>query len=230
MAYTVTVQSVVDMARIHADMKSSGFISDDEALALFNAAYAELYDELIGSFENYFVSEFDISINPGLDTYDLPADFYKIVGVDFQVNTNTYITLKPFDESARNMSITTNNSVPSGTIRLRYAPSPTIFTSLTQTFDGISGWDRLIALLMGMDMLDAEQSSSDALARKYGRTLQRIKDMAAPRDMGFPATVSDSYIPSIQIIYGALRYRLYGDTMKLLSTEYLGADGSPPFW
>lgn len=229
MAYTVTLQSVIDRAKTHADMKSSGFISDVEALAMFNECYAELYDELIGSFENYFVSDFNISIAPGEDTYDLPTDFYKIVGVDFEVNNGTYITLRTYDESARNMSITTNNTIPSGTVRLRYVPAPTIFTSLSQTMDGIAGWDRLISLLVAMDMLDAEESDSSAIARKYARTLQRVRDMAAPRDTGMPATVGDLTRPNIQWIYGALRYRLYGNDIRFMSTEFLGAESFPPF-
>lgn len=231
MAYTVTVQSVVDRAKTHADMKSSGFISDSEALAMFNECYAELYDELVGSFENYFSSEFNIAIAPGTDTYDLPADFYKIIGVDYEVNNGTFITLRPFDESARNMSITTNNTIPTGNILLRYIPAPTIYTSMSQTMDGVSGWDRLVGLLMAMDMLDAEESDSSAIARKYARTLQRIRDMAAPRDTGMPSTVGDIYISNIQYVYGALRYRLYGDTIRMMSTELLGADQmSPPFF
>lgn len=225
MAYTVTVQSVVDRAKTHADMKSSGFISDAEALAMFNECYAELYDELVGSFENYFVSESNTTIAPGTDTYNLPADFYKIVGVDFEVNSGTFITLRPFDESARNQSITTNNTIPSGTIRMRYIPAPRIYTALSQTMDGVAGWDRLVGLLMAMDMLDAEESDSSAIARKYARTLQRVRDMAAPRDTGMPATVGDLSRPNVQWIYGALRYRLYGDTIHLMSTEFLGSDG-----
>lgn len=229
MAYTVTIQSVIDRAKTHADMKSSGFISPAEGLAMFNEAYAELYDELVGSFENYFATDEDITIVPGQDMYALPDDFYKLLGVDFQVNNNAYITLKPFDEAERNVTLTTNINIPSGTIKLRYVPAAEIFTDPTVSVDFINGWDRLLSLLMGIDMLDAEESESGALSRKYARTLQRVRDMAAPRDAGMPATIADVFKPNIQYIYGALRYRLYGTNVRFINTEFIGADLYPSF-
>lgn len=229
MARSVTLQNIVDRARIHADLRGSAFINDTEALAMLNEVWPELYDELVMSYENYYQTTSTINIAPGTSLYSLPSDFYKLIGVDFQVNNGAYITLKPFMESERNQSLTTNTNLPSGVIRLRYVPAPTTFTALSQTIDGVAGWDRLLSLLLAMDMLDAEESDSTAIARKYARTLDRIKSAAAPRDTGFPARVTDAYKPDIGLIYGSFKYRLQGDSIELLNTELLGADLYPFF-
>lgn len=226
----VTIQTIADSARFHADMKSSNFVSDAEILSRINDAYCELYDELVSAYENYFVTTSSFPVLTGTDTYDLPDDFYKMLGVDFQVTQGAYVTLREYNEGERNMSLTTNSNIPSGSIRIRYVPAPTVFTAMTDTFDGVAGWDRLVSLLTAIDLMDAEESDSSALAKKYNRTLQRIKDMSAPRDAGMPATVVDVSSQPFQNIYGALRYRFYGNSVVFMSTEYLGADFSFPFF
>lgn len=229
MARSVTVQSIIDRARLHADMRGTGFMRDAELLDLMNEVYPELYDELVASYESYYQTSNTISIVNGTNSYSLPADFYKLTGVDFEVSSGQYITLKPFMEAERNASLTTNTNIPSGTIRLRYVPAPTMFTSLSQTVDGVAGWDRLLSLLLAIDMLDAEESDSSPLYKKYQRTLERIRGMAAPRDAGMPGRVVDVHAASFSPIYGSLKYKLTGGNIEILNTEFLGADLYPFF-
>jgi hypothetical protein len=132
-------------------------------------------------------------------------------------------------EAERNNSITSATNIPSGTVRLRYIPAPTTFTALTEEVDGVAGWDRMLSLLLAIDMLDAEETDSNPLHKKYNRTLQRVREMAAPRDVGMPARVVDVSKPDLYTIYGQLRYRLQGDTMEFVNTEFLGADLIPFF-
>lgn len=227
MARSVTLRSIAERARVHADMRDTNFISDDEILAMLNETYPELYDELVTAYENYYVSETTIAISNTTSTYSLPSDFYKIIGVDYEVNTGTYITLKPFMEAERNVTLTTNTNLPAGNIRIRYVPAPQIFTDLDDEVDGVSGWDRLLSLLVAVDMLDAEESDSKAVYKKYERTLIRIRQTAEPRDAGMPSRISDIYAPNIQMIFGALRYRLYGDNIVFQNSEWLGGGGFP---
>lgn len=222
MARSVTLQQIADKARVHADMRNSDYIDDDEILGIINDNYCELYDELVGAYENYFVVREEFPITAGTQFYDLPEIFYKIIAVDFQVNQNAWVSVVNYNEADRNLSLTTNLSVPNGTIRLWFVPAPTTFTALTDTFDGVAGWDRLVSLMTAIDMLDSEESDSSALTRKYARTLQRIKDLAAPRDAGRPATVTDSSRPNWQYIYGALQYRLYQGQISFINSEFLG--------
>jgi hypothetical protein len=223
MARNVTVQSIIDRARIHADQRGSAFIRDSELLTLVNEVYPELYDELVGSYENYFMEMATVTLAPGTTFYNLPADFYKLIGIDYRVNQDTYVTLYNFNEIDRNNTMISNASIPVGELRLRYIPAPQVFTALTDTFDGVAGWDRLLSLLLAIDMMDAEETDSNPLYRKYQRTLQRITEMAAPRDTGMPSTVSDVYSRNLWSYYASLRYRLQGDQIELINTEIVGA-------
>lgn len=223
MARSVTLQTISDRARIHADMRETGFIDDTEMLSLINDVYPELYDELVSVYENYYSSTSTITLTPGTTSYSLPADMYKILSMDFQVSGGSYVTLYPYMEGERNTVTASNTSIPSGTVRIRYVPAPTTFTSLAQTVDGVSGWDRLLSLLVAIDMLDAEESDSAALTRKYARTLDRIRSMAPSRDAGNPARVVDITMNQFSTIYSNLKYRIQGNSVEFINTEYLGA-------
>jgi hypothetical protein len=229
MARMVTIASIISRARVMADMRNSDFINAEEALAMFNDVYCELFDELVGSYENYFTAEQEFTIQSGTNTYALPSDFYKVIGVDFKVSNDAYITLRPYMEAERNMTLTTNLTVPNGTVKIRYVPAPAIFTDVSQEIDSVAGWDRLLSLLMAIDMGDSEETDTRALRDKYARTLQRVRDMAAPRDAGMPARMTDVNKPNLQWIYGALQYRLYGGEIRLINTEYIGSDLYPSF-
>lgn len=229
MARLVTLQTIADDARYMADQRFSRFTDDADILRLINRNYPEFYDMLVSAYgENYFSSSDTITITAGDDTYDLPDDFYKIIGVDFQVNNGAYITLQPYTENERNRSLTTNAAIPSGTIRLRYVAAPTVFTALTEEIDGISGWEQLLTLSVAIDMMDAEESDSGALVRKYQKMAKRLDEMSKNRDQSMPGRISDIYTSNIINTYGALKYRLYGDTLELRSTEFLGANTFPP--
>jgi hypothetical protein len=224
MARNVTVQSIIDRARIHADQRGSGFIRDSELLTLVNEVYPELYDELVGSYETYFMTTATVTLIPGTTFYNLPADFYKLIGIGFKINNDSYATLYPFNEIDRNNTFTSAASIPSGELRIRYIPAPQVFASLTDTFDGVAGWDRLLSLLLAVDMLDAEETDSSPVYRKYQRTLQRIQDMANPRDAGMPSTISDVYNLNVFNYYASFKYRLQGGQFELISTNDVGVN------
>lgn len=222
MARSITLQTVVDRARIYSDQRSASFINAAEMLQLVNDSYAELYDTLVGAYANYYCSSSTFALVAGTVDYDLPDDFYKIIGVDFEISTNQFCTLTPFPEAERNSNGYTTTAFPSGNIRLRYVPAPTTFTALTETIDGVAGWDRLLSLAIAIDIMDAEESDTKALTTKYNRTLSRIMQMAPDRDTGMPAKVADSSKINLWNPYGALKYRLYGDQIELLNCSYTG--------
>lgn len=223
MARTVSLQSIADRARVHADLKSSGFISDTEMLGILNECWGELFDELVMSYENYYSSTDTITLVAGTTSYALADDFYKIIGVDYKISANDYVTLRPFMEGERNSTLTSNVNIPSGELQIRYVPAPAIFTDLADEVDGVAGWDRLLSLLAAIDMLDSEETDSGPLYKKYLRTLDRIRGAAAPRDAGFPARIVD-VTKGTGGMYGSLQYRLRGDSIELVNTEFLGAD------
>ena len=140
------------LARQRADMENSQFISDDEWRRMINRSYAELYDLVVTSAnsEDYFLKSDTISLVNGTDSYDLPADFYKMRGVDIN-SGGTSTPLRRYNFSQRNVgslyAIASDmryhvqgskiifNPTPStsDTVTLWYIPSPKKFLEYTVT-------------------------------------------------------------------------------------------------
>ncbi len=101
----MTLAELRTAARQRADMVHSQFVSDDELTSYVNASYFELYDLLVQKYGNdYFVSESSFPLVSGTAKYGLPADFYKLLGVDLQVSggDDGYVSLRPFTMAERN--------------------------------------------------------------------------------------------------------------------------------
>lgn len=221
-----TVQNLLDRATKYADMTNSEFFSTAQKIDLLNGLYPALYDLLVSANENYYATSTSFAIGGG-QPYSLPEDFYKIIGVDFQIG-GTWSNVYPFNEGERNRSFS-NTSVPAGTIRLRYVPLPPIFTTddLETEIDGVSGWDELTVLDLAIAMLDAEESSTTSLEKRRARVEARIAAMAQNRDLGMPSTVTDVEDQSYYNLRNSVRYRLYGSTIEFISVEFTGGWGFP---
>jgi hypothetical protein len=224
MARAYTVAQIITRARRKADMENSEFIGDEEALDLFNESYTELYDLLVSSFEEYYVKD-NVFVNliAGQSTYDLPADFYKGVGVDYQLNvTGTgYLTLKPFTEAERNGLTGVMATIQAGTVKLRYIPAPKIYTDLSEEVDGISGWETLMVTSMAISMRIKEESSTNDLELQYAKLMKRIEVLKQNRDTGMPARINDIYKIDVYQQFATLRYQYTGSSIKFLSTEII---------
>lgn len=226
MARSVTVQNMLDRATKYADMVHSDFYSTQEKVDLLNGIYPELYDMLVSADENYYVAPYyTFAVSNATQAYALPADFYKIIGVDFNIG-GLWVTLYNYNEGDRNRFFNPAN-LPTGSVRVRYIPAPPTFSSdaLTTTVDGVSGWDEYVVVSLAIAMLGAEESSTTVLERRLAKLEKRIEIMSKNRDEGLPGTVTDvtnatyhHYWNSI----GALRYRLYGNNIEFISVEMIG--------
>jgi len=117
-----------------ADRVNSDFVLNSEWNAFLRIAMYELYDLLIGSYEDYFATQqVFILTNGSTQYYDLPNGynnylggtytgvsgtpaqaFYKMAGVDLAVNTSTvnpaWVTLKKFNFIDRNKYVYPNST------------------------------------------------------------------------------------------------------------------------
>ena len=117
-----------------ADRVGSDFVVDSEWNAFIRIAMYELYDLLIGSYEDYFATQqVYILTNGSTQYYNLPNGydnylggnytgvsgapsqaFYKMAGVDLAVNTSTvnpaWVTLKKFNFIDRNKYVYPNST------------------------------------------------------------------------------------------------------------------------
>jgi hypothetical protein len=215
MARTVQLSDLRTAARQRADMENSQFISDDELNSYINLSAAELYDLIVGSYEEYYLKSYNVAVSPNTDTYPLPSDFYKLKGVDLVVDpAGNAVTLKPFIFAERNAYLFTPTwnivglaylryhiqggnirfvPVPSSyeTIKLWYTPTLKLLVNDTDKFDGIDGWEEYIITDAAIKMLQKEESDPSVLLAQKAALIQRINGMAPNRDASAPERVSD---------------------------------------
>jgi hypothetical protein len=211
---SVTLLELRNRSRQRADMVNSKFITDAELNTYINASNAELYDLLIASRgENYFVLSYNFTTSINQDTYALPADFYKLMGVDFVTSSTQAITLKAFRWQERNRfrepfyNVRNYNLMyqvrgddlvfiptPNGAqqIRLWYIPLPQELTLDTDAFNGINGYEEYVVIDAAIKMRVKEESPVEELLLAKENMRQRILSASAGRDSGEPARVVDT--------------------------------------
>lgn len=212
---TTTLANLRLQARQRADMVNSQFVTDSEFNQYISDSYAELYDLLVSKFQDYYVKNppLSVTINTG-NTIDLPADFYKLSGVDRALTGDgDFYTLRPFtfeDRNARRSATRFRGLYPAiryriygnqillspddqavGTYRVWYIPRFTALVNDSDTVDGVNGWELYIVTDAAIKALTKEESDASALMQMKMALLKRIEDMAANRDAGEPGRVTD---------------------------------------
>lgn len=226
----MTLAQIMTACRQRADMTPNGytaaltgngfFVTEPELISYINQSYFELYDLIISCYgADYFcvVPPYAFVTDGSTFNYPLPADFYKLLGVDLQLgNSNqSLVTIKPFEFIDRNRYAVPNfqsfygvtnlryrlNSnflwltpIPAAnqTIQIWYVPRLTTLASLSDTADGISGWTEYIICDAAIKMLQKEESDISVLMAEKQALTTRIQAMADSRDIGSPHKVSDS--------------------------------------
>jgi len=214
MANTVTLATLRTRARERSDMVNSSFVSSAELLQYINASYSELYDLMVGKFEDYYTVSSTETIAQGANTITLPTDFYKMRGLDYQLDANNWVLVSKFNFANRNqlnrstarsvrgvtalqyrivgntIRIEPESAAP-GTYRLWYTPIYTPLSAESDTVDGINGWEEYVVIDAAIKMLAKEESSTTHLEKEKAAMLQRIEVMAQSRDSGAPESITD---------------------------------------
>jgi len=214
MANTITLAEIKTQARERADMENSSFISDTELLSYVNLSYAELYDLLVSRFEDYYTMDTTLVVASGASSVSLPADFYKLRGVDRSISSNDWVAIPKFNFNNRNNRNTnvsrlmsgqfnvayrivgnslhlTPTDTAAGSYRLWYVPTYTKLVDSTDTVDGVNGWEEYIIVDVAIKMLAKEDSSVSHLMQQKQALIDRIESMAQNRDIDQPETISD---------------------------------------
>ena len=227
-----TLQQLSDQARQMADMENDPFIGTDELTNYINKAWAKTYDLMITSYgEDYFAiapPPFTFTTDGTSSFYPLPADFYKMLGVDLCLtgnspsNPNNYLTIWPFNFTARNRStiapISGNILAPTDyryriysdqlwltpvvqagcTIRVWYAPTLTPLSLTTdQTTMLQPGWDELIIIDAAIKMVIKAEQDSSQLQQLKGETFTRLQAAMTNRDENALGQAVDVYGPGM---------------------------------
>lgn len=210
MADTITLASLKTRCRERSDMENSGFISDSELVSYINSSYAQLYDLLVSRFEDYYTTTTSSVVASGDNSISVPADFYKLLGVDYQLSGDSYTTVNKYNFQNRNrrdgLARTSqsrqyrliNNAIEllpktnaQGTYQLWYVPRITRLADDVDTLDGVNGWEEYIVIDTAIKMLSKEESDIAALLIEKRAMEDRIEAMANNRDSE-PETVTDT--------------------------------------
>jgi hypothetical protein len=219
-ASSVTLAQLRLDARLYADQRpgsSTSFIAETELTRLVNTKIRELYDMLVAARgSDYYATEGTIAIQSGTSRYPLPSDFYELASITLEWTSNEHELLFPVGSVRERIHyegvLPQNNwsrysskgyrlraaqleflPVPTGTVtaRLQYVP---VFVDLAadgDTFDGINGWEKMVALGVAMEMRTIEKRTASDLASLYAEQLARIETMKSERDAEAPKEVVD---------------------------------------
>jgi hypothetical protein len=212
----ITLLELRNRARQRSDMESSDFVDDVELNGYINSSIAELHDLLVSAYgSDYFLSEYDFNILSGTTDYNLPADFYKLKGVDVKIQNNNWFSVRPFNfnERNRNQDITWGlltgpsiryrlmggnikfNPSPDGnySARIWYIPKAAILTADTDQYDDLNQFAEYVVVDAAIKMLQKEESDVSVLLNQKQALKARLEQMANDRDAGQPLAVSDIY-------------------------------------
>lgn len=219
MSTTMTLSDLIAAVRQRADMVNSQFVTDTEVTSYINQSYFELYDLIVTRYgDNYYVaSPFRFATDGQNQFYDLPTDFYKLLGVDLQLanQLDSYVTIRPFLFSDRNRYAVPNfqsfygvtnlryrlnanqlwlTPIPTAgqTIQVWYVPRMTQLVSPSDVVDGISGWTEYIIIDGAIKCLQKEESDCSELNAQKQAIILRIEANAENRDAANPPQVADT--------------------------------------
>ena len=227
-----TYNQVLDRSKQESDNVNSSFVSDAEWAHYIGQSYGELYALVVQAFGNdYFVADpYDITTDGTNYLYDLPADFFKLLGVDLQVQgSQQWVTLRPFVFGERN-NFAGPSPIPMAgqTVRLWYAPLPPTFDSNDDLPANLDMWSEYIVIDAAMKAMAKEESDVSVLAQRKAAITARINAEAENRDAGSSARIGDVYGSRSQ----GMRYSLKGSKLWLYggSTPNYPYVGDGVFW
>lgn len=214
MAFT-TLQ-LKDQCRERCDMVNSKFIDPDDGEEwnkMISASYASLYDLLVAKFEDYSRVKKLFTVASGVQEETLPADFYKLRGIDRDLGGSQFYAIRTFNFEDRNIRQSTHifrgvypdvryriigntlllspEDQAAGDYRMWYVPRPETKTADTDSIDGVAGWEEYIVADVCIKALAKEESDTGVFERQRAEMVKRIEEMAANRDVGATQKVTD---------------------------------------
>jgi hypothetical protein len=208
MAQLKLISDLITETRQRADMQNTQFVTDVEITTYLDKAYRKVYNHIVAKYSAIFVSEASIPTVNGVDTYDLPSDFYRLLGVDIVSGSRSY-TLRPWSLNERNRTAFGFLTQPfryylkgqkivlkpepraPDTLRIIYVPAPPALTGATQ-INCFDGFDEYIVIDAAIQCKQKEESDVSILMAQKQECLDQIINVyGIGQDDGFPQSVTD---------------------------------------
>lgn len=213
MSRTATLLSLRTQVRQRADVEQhTRRFTDAEITLYLNQSWAELYELIIGSGEEFYLSSTTTTTTSAIDTYPLPADFYRLTGVDVDVGGPQPIPIRRFTFRERSRYLYLDGwsygrpvsyrlwggnikftPVPGGAYRVTiwYYPAPVSMSGDSDTIDGVAGWEEFIVLDAAIKCLHKDGRDASALVNQREIVRQRVLGSVIGRDAAEPERVTD---------------------------------------
>lgn len=189
MARTVTLANLRTWARQLSSTESDPNITDAELTALANRHLTEVYDVLVDAGPpEYYAASTTVTTVAGTTVYALPADFRTLLDVYAQESSTQLRLLHPMGNGMR---AAYRSPTGAWSFTVEYIPTATALVSAGDTFDGVSGWEELIANLMARDVMVKQEADPSVVLATIGAQHARITARARSRDRGHPRYTSD---------------------------------------
>lgn len=218
---TVTLAQLRTDARLYSDQRvadeTNAFITAVELNRLINQQLADLYDLLLSARgHDYYATDGTIAVVAGTRAYDLPDDFYQLLAINLEWAADEHEPLDPLNHQQDIWRYNNRDDwqrwtqkayrlrgeqldlypMPRSavTARVYYVPVCPELADDADTFDGVNGWEKLVALGAAREMLDIEEAGSGArLDERYNEQRDRIQAMADDRDAANEIEIRDAY-------------------------------------
>lgn len=223
---TASVRALGDFSYESGDT-SDAYISDAIMLEFTDQAWSEAYDLIVDADPDRYSSDYSFTTTAGTTDYSLPADLYRLRGVDVSSSSGSddWYTVHRYEPGERNvwqdasadaglndapfmykLNGTTIRLLPepqsARSVRLSYVPTVARLTSSLQQIDGINGHEQLaVGLCLQLCKVRAQESTAEADVL-IARQANRVSRMAADRDAGSPRRLLDP-----RIVWGSRRRR-----------------------
>lgn len=196
MSRNVSLLQLRTWARELSDTENDPNITDSELTALANRHLTEVFDRLVDSGPaDYYAATTQITTSSGVIEYPLEVNFRNLVGVYVRETSDIRRQLLPMGNTARS-----RYKAPTGswTVDIEYIPTAPELEADGDTFDGVSGFEELIANLMAKDVMLKREADVSSVLACIARQDARIASRARSRDKGNPKRITD-----LDDIYGS---------------------------
>lgn len=191
MARTVTLLELRTWARELSDTENDPNITDPELTALANRHLCEVYDVLVDAGPpEYYSESVTVAVSANSTGEPLEADFRNLLDVYVHDSSGSgrKRRLQPMPHGALGRYQPPSAAV---TLTVEYVPAAPVLEEDNDTFDGVSGWEELIANFMARDVLTKRKHDPSVVMANIGRLEQRIRSRARNRDKGSPKQITD---------------------------------------
>lgn len=221
---TVTISNVITMVRQKADMENTTFVTDAEILTKLNSAWQKLYGLIVGANKNYYLSSSSVAMVNGQAEYSLPADAWKILGMDYVRSSTDVYTMDAWSFGDRNklrtawftspkhyiLKASTFQVIPtpdtsSTSVTIYYVPEPVAITATNQTLAVPPYGQEWLACRAAISCLGKEESDTGLVGLELQEAERFLIENLPCRDNGNPERVHDVHTRNLDGIYGWLR-------------------------